>query len=92
MSEPENDDVRALVRRYVVENYFRGDQARDLTDDTPLVSTGFIDSIGVIGLVSFIESRFGVEFMPREIDLHNLETVGQIEGAIRRKLGQSNPV
>jgi Phosphopantetheine attachment site. len=91
MPEAKNEEIRAAVRQYVAENYFRGDQARDLRDDTPLISTGFIDSIGVIGLVGFLESRFGIEFMPRDIDLHHLETMRQIEDVIKRKLEQNNP-
>ena len=36
-------------------------------------------------LVAFLESRFDVEFMPREIDVHSLDTVERIEVLIRKK-------
>jgi acyl carrier protein len=91
MPAAKGEEIRAAVRQYVAENYLRGEQARDLRDDTPLISTGVIDSIGVIGLVSFLESRFGIEFMPRDIDLHHLETVRQIEDVIKKKLERQNP-
>jgi hypothetical protein len=40
----------------------------------------------MIGLVAFLEARFHVEFVPREIDVHSLNTLEQIEELIRKKL------
>ena len=57
-----------------------------IEDATPLITGGLIDSIGMIGFVAFLESRFAVEFMPREIDVHSLDTVERIEELIRKKL------
>ncbi len=79
-------DIKADLRRYILENYFRGEAGSHLDDSTSLITSGLIDSIGVIGLINFIESRFDIEFMPREIGLHNLETVEQIHDAIQKKL------
>jgi len=33
----------------------------------------------MLGLVDFIESRYAIEFMPREIDVYTLDTVERIE-------------
>jgi acyl carrier protein len=52
----------------------------------PLITSGIIDSIGMLGLVDFIESRYAIEFLPREIDVHTLDTVERIEAVIRTKL------
>ena len=57
-----------------------------IEDAMPLITGGLIDSIGMIGLVAFLESRFEIEFMPREIDVHSLDTVERIEEVIRKKL------
>ena len=57
-----------------------------IEDRTPLVTGGLIDSIGMIGLVAFLEARFKVEFVPREIDVHSLNTLAQIDDLIRKKL------
>ncbi|MGO9231931.1 MAG: acyl carrier protein [Bryobacteraceae bacterium] len=77
-------DVKQEIRGYVVEHFLPGGQGLDET--TPLVSGGVIDSIGMLGLVSFIESRFGIEFMPREVDAHALDNLKMIEAVIDRKL------
>jgi acyl carrier protein len=61
-------------------------EGQGLEDATPLISGGLIDSIGMIGLIGFMESRFGVEFMPRDVDAHKLDNLNLIEMVIERKL------
>ncbi|MGO9085510.1 MAG: acyl carrier protein [Terriglobales bacterium] len=79
-------DIQAVVRQYILEKHLRGEYGEGFEDTTPLISSGIIDSIGVLDLVNFIETRFKIEFMPREIAPHNLETVEQIHLAIQKKL------
>jgi len=79
-------NIQAVVHDYIVENHLRGEYSGAFADTTPLISSGIIDSIGVLDLVNFIESRFEIEFMPREIGPQNLETVQQIQLAIQKKL------
>jgi acyl carrier protein len=79
-------EIKTEVRQYVVKNFLGSGQYPDLDDATPLVTGGIIDSIGMIGLIGFIEARFGIEFLPREVDLHNLDTVERIERLVLNKL------
>jgi len=85
-------NVQAVVHEYIVENHLGGEYSEGFQDTTPLISSGIIDSIGVLNLVNFIETRFQIEFMPREIGPHNLETVQQIQQAIRKKLDNKREV
>jgi acyl carrier protein len=77
-------DTKQEIRSYVVEHFLPGGQG--LEDTTPLISGGLIDSIGMLGLISFMESRFGVEFMPREVDAHTLDNLNLIAALVERKL------
>ena len=77
-------DYKQEIRGYVAEHLLPGGQG--LQDTTPLISGGLIDSIGMLGLISFMESRFGVEFMPREVDAHTLDNLNLIAALIDRKL------
>jgi acyl carrier protein len=40
----------------------------------------------MLGLISFMESRFGVEFMPRDLDAQALDNLDRIAALIDRKL------
>jgi acyl carrier protein len=80
-------ELREEIRQYVAENFVPAAQRQSLDDTTPLISGGLIDSIGMIKLMSFLERRFAVEFLPREVDAHTFDTVTSIERVIHKKLG-----
>ena len=84
--EIKTGDIREEVRQFIAENVLLGVHQTTIEDVTPLITGGLIDSIGMIGLVAFLEARFEVEFMPREIDVHGLDTLERIEEVIRKKL------
>ena len=79
-------EIKTEVRQFIAENVLLGVHQTTIEDATPLITGGLIDSIGMIGFVAFLESRFEVEFMPREIDVHSLDTVERVEELIRKKL------
>jgi acyl carrier protein len=79
-------EIKTAVRQFIAENVLLGVHQTVIDDATPLVTGGLIDSIGMIGLVAFLEARFKVEFVPREINVHSLDTLEQIEELIRKKL------
>ena len=79
-------EIRFDIRRYFLENHFRPEQHAEFNDETALVSSGIIDSIGAMKLIGYVEERYGIEFLPREVDLRDLECVSSIERAIRRKI------
>ena len=79
-------EIKTEIRTFVASNYLPDEPAESITDTMPLVTSGIIDSIGMLGLVDFIESHYAIEFLPREIDVYNLDTVGRIESLIRAKL------
>jgi acyl carrier protein len=79
-------DIKTDVRQFIAENVLLGVHQTTIEDATPLVTGGLIDSIGLIGLVAFLERRFAVEFVPREIDVHSMDTLERIEKLIQQKL------
>jgi acyl carrier protein len=79
-------EIKTAVRQFIAENVLLGVHQTKIEDSTPLVTGGLIDSIGMIGLVAFLEARFKVEFVPREINVHSLDTLAQIDDLIRKKL------
>jgi len=84
-------EIRPEIRAFVASNYLPDASADTIEDSMPLITSGIIDSIGMLGLVDFIENRYAIEFMPREIDIHALDTVERIEALIRSKLVRAAP-
>ena len=83
-------DIRNILHQYIHVNYLKGDSEKELKYDTPLLSSGIIDSIGVMGLINYIESTFSIEFNPRELDRENLETIDRMHDSILKKISVSD--
>jgi acyl carrier protein len=49
-----------------------------MDDETPLFSSGMIDSANMVDLILFVESKGNVKFSPDDITLDNLDSVSRI--------------
>lgn len=54
------------------------DPSIPIEQDTDLLVTGLIDSLGVIQIVSWIEDEVGVEVDPVDVTLENFQTAGRM--------------
>jgi acyl carrier protein len=74
------------TRAYVRENflYMRPDFA--LGDDDPLLAKGVIDSMGVMELLGFLGSEFGITVADEEVTEDNLGSLSAIARFVEAKL------
>lgn len=77
-----------VVRQHVLERYLQGEDAALLTESSPLISGGVLDSLNVLELVSFLEGRFQLELEAHEADQEHLDTLSDIAQLVARKLSQ----
>lgn len=89
MAQPSvsTDEIRSAVRTYILEEFLPGEEPSALTDTTPLVSGGILDSIASVKFVSFLEERFGVRFEAHEISVDYLDTIDLVVKTVVGKLG-----
>lgn len=66
--------------------FLPGEDPAELTDTTPLISGGILDSIATLKLVMYAEEKYGVGFEPHEVDKENLDTLELITALLRSKL------
>jgi acyl carrier protein len=61
-------------------DYLQNDLAVDqeLDEQSPLFSTGLLDSVSMMNLILFIEQRSGAEVRPSDVTLDNFDTVARI--------------
>ena len=82
-------DISLAVRRFIGENFLFRDDGDAITHEASLLEAGIIDSTGVLELVSFLETEFGIEVQDDEMLPENLDSIGAISNYVARKLGQS---
>ena len=78
--------IRDAVREYVLTEFLPGEDPQALTDSTPLITGGILDSIASVKLVSFLEERYGVRFEAHEVSVDFLDTIDRIKETVERKL------
>lgn len=50
----------------------------DIAEDTELLMSGVIDSLGIMNLVGWLEQQLGVEIDPGDVVIENFETAAAI--------------
>ena len=62
---------------------FRAAIGRTAIDrDTPLFSSGIVDSFGVLELIAFLEQQFGIEIDPARHDIEEFDSAARIAALV----------
>jgi acyl carrier protein len=78
-------EAEAQVREFLSrEIMFSGDDF-PYEDDTSLLEAGIIDSMGVLEVVMFVQSTFGISVGPLEVTRDNFDSVSKIARYVRKK-------
>ena len=80
--------IRADLTEFIVTNYLFGDVSRVPHDEDVLVDDGIIDSTGVLELIEFLESHFGIEVSEAETLPQNLGSISALTEFIMSKGGR----
>ena len=80
-----SDDVRATVKEFILREFLSGEDLAELTDATPLITGGVLDSIATLKLVLFIEERFGITLEAHEVSPEHVNTVADIARLVDAK-------
>ena len=80
------DDAKNVIREFIWTNHLQGKFSITLENSTRLRTSGLLDSLATLGLVSFIEQRFDVEFSALELTVDNFDTVDQIDRLLAKKI------
>jgi acyl carrier protein len=78
--------IREELTEFIVTNFLFGDIAAVPRDDDALVETGIIDSAGILELIEFIESHFGIEVYEAETVSENLGSIASLTKFVMSKL------
>jgi acyl carrier protein len=79
------------LRDYIGNSLAGDSQAGPITDDTPLLDHGVIDSMGLMQLVMFIEEQTGVRVPDEEVLPDNFQSVTSIEQLVERLQARRAP-
>lgn len=78
-------DIKAALKDFILREFLPGEDPDELTDTTPLISGGILDSIATIKLVLFMEENFGITVAAHETDPEYIDTIEAIAALISAK-------
>jgi acyl carrier protein len=77
-------DQKEKVRGFIIEHFLFG-QGANFQDAASFLEQGIMDSTGVLELVAFLESSFGIKVSDDELVPENLDSVDLISAYLDRK-------
>lgn len=75
----------AKIRTFIDDNFLFRDDRTDIADTESLLEAGLIDSTGILELVAFLESEFGIRIADADIVPDNLDSIAKIVAYVERK-------
>ncbi|MBU6283303.1 acyl carrier protein [bacterium] len=79
-----SDERTAILVEYV-RSQLLVDPDRPLDADTPLISEGLVDSMGLVMLAAFVEERFGARIEDADFRAGSLESIRDVVELIRAR-------
>jgi acyl carrier protein len=81
------EEIIEGTRSYIIREFLPGESPDSLTTTTPLITSGILDSIGTVRLVSFLEEEYGVQLEAHEMGVDSLNTLADIAQLVVSKRG-----
>lgn len=81
----DTEQLVAPVKQFVLTRFLPGEDPRNLTLDTALITGGVLDSLGTLDLVAFLEEHYQIELGAQDVDATRLDTLTQIAALVRGK-------
>ncbi len=80
-------EIKDDLRRFITDSIMYGHSTGFLADDASFLDNGIIDSTGVLELIGYVESRFGITVEDHELVPENLDSIDGLLRFVERKGG-----
>jgi acyl carrier protein len=79
------DTIKEDLRNYILQEFLPGEKPSNLKDDTPLRTSGILDSVATLKVVTFVEDKYGIEVEAHEAGVANFDTIDAIASFVKSK-------
>jgi acyl carrier protein len=77
------EDIKDIVLNYIIQEYME-DGDEEITNDTPLISNGLVDSFSMVTLLVYIENKFKIKIPPSKATPEVFNTVNNIAALVNQ--------
>ena len=83
MEKMDIDERKEIILDYVKKEYLDEEEI-DLNYDTPLISSGYVDSFSMVSLLVFLENRFKIKIPPSKATPEAFDSVNRITDLVNQ--------
>jgi acyl carrier protein len=80
------------IRKFIVENYFLGQDESTLKDSDSFLEYGILDSTGILQLITFLEETYGIKVQDEDVSPENLDSIDRVAAYLRRNVNGNHAV
>ncbi len=78
------EEMKEAVLEYVIDEYVDEDDDVEVAFDTPLISSGIVDSFSMVSLKAFLETKYEVKLPDDEATPEAFDTVNSIVALVSK--------
>jgi len=80
-------EMKDVVLEYIVDEYVDEDDDMEVGFDTPLISSGIVDSFSMVSLKVFLEKKYSIKLPDEEATPEAFDTVNKIVELVTKHQG-----
>jgi acyl carrier protein/D-alanine--poly(phosphoribitol) ligase subunit 2 len=77
------EEMKDLILDYIKKEYME-DEDEEITYDSPLISSGYVDSFSMVSLLVFIENKFKIKIPAAKATPEAFDTVNNIVALVNQ--------
>jgi acyl carrier protein len=77
-------EMHEVVKEYVIDEYIDEDDDIEVEFDTPLISSGIVDSFSMVSLKAFLEKKYNISLPDNEATPEAFDTVNSIVTLVQK--------
>ncbi len=77
------EEMKDLVLKYIIREYMEDEEA-EITYDTPLISSGYVDSFSMVSLLVFLQNKFKIKIPPSKASPEAFDSVNKIVALVNQ--------
>jgi acyl carrier protein/D-alanine--poly(phosphoribitol) ligase subunit 2 len=85
MAKMSMEEMKDLILQYVIKEYLE-DEDTEITYDTPLISSGYVDSFSMVSLLVFLENKFKIKIPSSKATPEAFDSVNNIVTLVNQYL------
>lgn len=78
------DEMSKVVRDYIVREYVQEGDDQEITETTPLISSGLVDSFSMVSLLRFLEKKYTIHIPDAAATPEAFDTIERIVALVQR--------